>query len=205
MCPERIPETEVPKQQNVETPDMPLKNLKNKRKHNEEDDSVSKIKKTKKNKSDSKSDEIDKNDTCFSKPSDIKVKSKNKIESDDENDSDADAVVEINTLPPPIEIKSESENEEKTKVIQPKKKRLDKKARLLRNKQYSKCQTKQHSSQQVPFDYSKVDFKRFQGGSHQNTSGEQTNSKFHAKVSLTIANMNDLLILNYFVLFHFTG
>lgn len=61
-----------------------------------------------------------------------------------------------------------------------------KRQKTLKRKQQkyiTKNVTQQTSNQPIAFDYAKVDFGRFQGGSHNSPTGESTKSKYNGKVS----------------------
>lgn len=192
LCPERIPETtqsdeKTEKEQN----EVPLRDLKNKRKLPENDlesppkKFKSKIESEEKSNSDSDSSV----DTPIVESTPIKPKKELKNETKTEiiDDSDTDSVVEVSNLSAPIEINSDSEDEtSKPNHKSPKSGRNKKNKKNKFKNKFTKNQTTQQSSKSVPFDYTKVDFKRFQGGSQHNTSGDQANSKFHAKVNFII-------------------
>lgn len=56
-----------------------------------------------------------------------------------------------------------------------------------KNKKFNNNKTAQSSTAPVRFDYSQVDFKKFQGGSHKNKStANEVSTKFHGKVRETI-------------------
>lgn len=63
----------------------------------------------------------------------------------------------------------------------------NKKAKPMSNKKPA-----QSSNKPVAFDYSQVDFSKFQGGSKKQVNTNETSSKFHGKVSV---NLNDFLLM----------
>lgn len=163
LCPENVPESVVPKEETLINEDVPLKNLKYKRKHdNDESESPSKKLKSTDNTENNETPNHVNEAPSTTTNTDATANTENKSD-----DSDADSVIVVDSLPPPIELTADSDNEESMNdsKSKPKSSKKEKKKNKFKNKQLSKNQTKQQSSQQVAFDYSKVDFKRFQGGS----------------------------------------
>lgn len=100
--------------------------------------------------------------------------------SESESDSDDSDVVEVPLpKPAPIVIEDEAVKNEQQPNNKKNKKNKNKNSK---DRYITKNTTKQGSNQAVSFDYSKVDYKRFQGGSQVNTPNSgQIKSKFNAK------------------------
>lgn len=95
--------------------------------------------------------------------------------------SSDDSDVEIIEKPNPVQIILDDEKEEENSD---KKEFRKKKNKKQKNKYIAKNKTTQNSNQNIEFDYEKVDFKRFQGGSQNNSARNQNpKSFFHGKVS----------------------
>lgn len=64
--------------------------------------------------------------------------------------------------------------------------------------------TQQNSNKTADFDYAKIDFKKFQGGSQRPQQSNEFKSKFHGKVRYaTVCDRNFKSLIN--LMFHFQG